>query len=297
MANSLGTLTPVLVAQEALQVLTDRFPVINSFVTDFSNDAVLYGQTVYSRLPQLPAASDFDSVNGYVPQSGILQDVPVTLNKFRNTSLSFTDAELSSTNLNLVEQFASALASSVGNDIMNGVAALFTSGNFASSVTTSGSALTRVNSVVAARKVLEANKSPENDRFFITSPTAEADLLSDESIVKLTWGAQGVSEAGIPNLHGFSFGNYTSMPTAGNLQAVALQKNAVVIASRPPYDPESSLGVPIPGIVKNVVDPRTGLTIQVRMSYDIGKGRLQVTYAWQYGVAVGASANLVRITK
>lgn len=295
MSNSLGTVTPTLVAQEALPILADTFPIVKAFVTDFSNENVLFGQTVYTRLPQVQAVADYDTANGYVASNGTLTDVPVTINKHSHSSVAFNDQEVASTNLNLIEQFASSLASAIGNDIMGGVSALFTTGNYATNVALGGTGITRVNGIVAARQKLEANKVPENDRYFITSPVTEAALLADESVVKLTWGAQGVSESGIPDLHGFKFGNYTSLPTTGGLCAVALQKAAVVIAGRTPENPVD-LGLPIPAKITNVTDPKTGFTIQVREFYDVAKGKIQVTYTWMYGCAVGSANSLVRIT-
>lgn len=290
MANSLGTTSPVIIAQEALQILTDRFPLIKAFVTDFSDEAVYFNSAIHTRLPQLTAVQAFDTVNGYVAASGILTDVSVTVNQHKHASVSFNDQEVASTPLNLVEQFASSLADQAGNDIMSAVAGLFTSGNYSQVVALTGQAMTRVNGIVAARQILESAKVPTNDRFFITSPAAEAQLLSDPSIVKTNWGALGISEASIPDTHGFKFGNYTSLALA----AVALQKNAVVIASRPVSNPDAVTASFAK--VTNVTDPLTGLTIQVREIPLPWLGKYQVTYTWMYGVAVGSSANLVRIT-
>lgn len=298
MSNSLGTLTPILVAQEALPILTDNFPLLAKFSTDFSNEGVLFGQQVISRIPQLTTVSDFDTTNGYVAGNGTLTDVPVTINKHRFTAVSFNDQELSSTRLDLVQQFASSLAAQVGNDLMSGISALFTTGNYASSVSVaSGSLITRDNGIVAAKKALDVNKVPQNDRFFITSPVSDNELLQDESLVKPTWGAPGIQTSNIPNAHGFSFGQYTSLPTTNNLIAVAAQKAAVVIAGRAPEIPSDLYNVPIPGKVQNVVDEKTGFTIQVRESYDMVRGKYQVTYAWMYGCAVGSPNSLVRITR
>jgi len=296
MSNSNGTLTPILVAQQALSILTDSFPFINAFTQDFSNEPVLFNQTVYSRIPTVQGVQDYDTTNGYVASNGTLTDVPVSINKHRHTSIAFNDQELASTQLNLVEQYASALVSAIGNDIASGVFALVTTGNYSTAVAiTSGSLATRNNSIVQAKKSLDINKVPQNDRFFISNPTIESELLQDESIVKLTWGANGVSESS-PNfdIHGFKFGAYTSLPSTSNLQAVGMQKQSIVIAGRAPEIPQN---VPLYGTIENVTDPRTGLTVQVRMFYDFKLGKLQVTYSWMYGVAVGSANSLVRVTR
>jgi len=59
--------------------------------------------------------------------------------------------------------------------------------------------------------------------------------------------------------------------------------------------PEVPTGVSIPGTIDTVTEPRTGLSISVRESYDVVKGQLQRTYALIYGVKAGETSSLVRI--
>lgn len=299
MANTLGTITPTLVAQEALELLSAQFPLLSAFTTDFSKESVLYGQTVYSRIPTVQAVQDFDTTNGYVASTGTLTDVPVTINKHRHTSVAFSDQELSSTNLNLIQQFATPLAFALGNDVMASVAALFITGTYSNPAPIAGVATaTRVNSILAAKKALDTAGVPQNDRFFINSPSSELELLSDASLVQSLYNvANSTANAGLPKTHGFGFGTYTSLPSTSSMIAVALQKNAVVIAARAPELPSANSSVMIPGNITNVTDPRTGLTIQIRESYDMVKAKMQVTYAIQYGVAVGSAKNAVIITR
>lgn len=296
MSNSLGTITPTLVAQEALPILADKYPFINSFVTDFSSEGVLFNQTVYSRIPLIQGAQDFDTTNGYVASAGTLTDVPVTINKHRHSSVSFNDQELSSTNLNLIEQFATSLAASVGQDMMSGIAALITSGNYTTSVAITGDA-TRANAILQAKLNLDNNKVIDSGRVFINSATTEFELLKDTSIVQLTFGGAGIGKNGLPSIHGFDFGTYNALPTTGSLVAAAAQKAAIVVAARAPELPSELISVPINGKITNVTDPKSGFTIQVREFYDIAKGKMQVSYVWMYGCAVGSAKSLVRITR
>jgi len=297
MANSLGTITPSLILQRALETLTDSFPILGSFVQDFSDVPVLYNQTVYSRIPQLQAVQSWNQASGFQPSTGTLIDIPVTINNFNYTEVAFNQQELSSTNLNLIETFAKPLAYQIGNDITAAVFGLVTTGNYTSSVAIpSGQLATRNNAVVPARLALNQNLAPQNDRFYIANPTIESELLQDESVVKMTWGAGGIGENSIPPLHGFQMGTYTAMPTTANLKAVALQKDALVIASRPP-SPLDLEGIPQVGLVQNVTDPRTGLTVQYVIFQDLAFGRIRVRYAWQYGVAVGNAKCLTRVTR
>jgi len=200
---------------------------------------------------------------------------------------------MSSTDLNLIDQYAESLAFGLGNDIMSAVAALWTTGNYSTVVSSAGAPLSRVSGIATARKALETNLVPKNDRYWISSPEAEFELFSDPSLVKLTWGAPGVDSTELPDALGFKFGTYQSMPNTGGLLAVAFQKSAVVIAARAPAIASNASQV---AFVENIIDPRSGLTIQVRQYYLPQLGLTQVDYVVMYGVAVGNPQCLAIVT-
>jgi len=51
--------------------------------------------------------------------------------------------------------------------------------------------------------------------------------------------------------------------------------------------PQDVTGIPLPGSINIVTDEDTGFSVQVREFYDMQKGKLQITFALMYGVAVG----------
>jgi hypothetical protein len=295
MSNNNGTITPSLVAQQALPILTANFPFLKAFVSDFSDEVVspLYSEVINTRIPSLQAVSSYSPTLGYVAATGNMTNVAVTINQHRNASIKFTDQEMSSTDLNLIDQYAESLAYGLGNDIMSAVASLWTTGNYSTVVSSAGAPLGRVSGVATARKALETNLVPQNDRYWISGPQAEFELFSDPSLVKLTYGAQGINENGIPDAMGFKFGTYQSMPTTAGLLAVAFQKSAIVIAARAPAIASNASQV---AFVENIIDPRSGLTIQVRQYYLPQLGLTQVDYVVMYGVAVGNPQCLAIVT-
>jgi len=293
MSNSNGTITPSLVAQEALEVLVTSFPMITSFCTDFSAQGIpLYGQTINTRIPQLTTVQNYDTTNGYAPATGTLTNVSLTINNHRHATISFNDQELSSSNLNLIQQHALELAGTIASDIMSGISTLFTTGNYNTYVSLQPQAsgiATRITVPVAANNKLDTNLVPASNRILIVNPEIKAELLSDPYIFATLYGGPGTSAPGIPNLAGFNIGTYNNLPySQNNLVAVAAQRGAVVVAARVPELPSSwAEGVPIPARITNVVDPKTGLTIQVRESYNPQLGQIFCTYTYMLGYAVG----------
>ena len=103
----------------------------------------------------------------------------------------------------------------------------------------------------------------------------------------------------IQNALGFEqIGEWVNLPTANNLTGFFANKNALVIASRVPKDP--ALVIPdlqIPGTIKIVTDPETGMTMMYRYWYDMKLGKLSMTLTWMYGVTLGIAGQGTLLTK
>ena len=141
---------------------------------------------------------------------------------------------------------------------------------------------------------LNSANVPVNGRYAVLNPSFYGALLNDTTVVanpQIT--GDLVRTAGIGNVAGFNINQYSAVP--GNsitLGGFFAQQEALLIATRVPEVPT---GVPIPGEISVVTEPRTGLSVQVRENYDVVKGQLQRTYALIYGVKAGEPASLVRI--
>ena len=293
MANSLGTLNAALIAQRGLELLVTDYPIIGQIVSDFSNEDVKYNQTITTRIPSVGTVQDFDTTNGYVPASGVSTDVSVTLNKFKHASFEINDAEFSATNRNLVEDYALAFSSAIGAQIMADVSALFTSGNYSNATVQAISGADRTTVVVAPNAALNKRFVPKS-RFAIFNSDLYAALLSDKTIVELTYKGIGIGEAQLPVIHGVTMNEYAALPTTGNLLGVVGSKDSVVFASRVPAD-GGFADLPAVGRISTVTEPKSGLSVQVRESYDMKRGARLVTYAIIYGTAKGNPLSMQRI--
>ncbi len=293
MANSLGTLNAALIAQRGLELLVSDFPVIGQIVSDFSNEDVKYNQTITTRIPSVGIVQDFNTSTGYVAASATSTDVSVTLDKFKHASFELNDAEFSATNRNLVEDYAVAFSYALGSQIMSDLAGLFTSGNYSYSTTQALSGADRKSVIVTPNTALN-KRFVSKDRFAIFNSDLYAALLSDNTIVELTFKGIGIGETQLPVIHGVTLNEYSAMPTTGNLVGVVGAKDALVFASRVPAD-AGFADLPAVGRISTVTEPKSGLSVQVRESYDMRKGSRQVTYAVIYGVAKGNTNSLQRI--
>jgi len=314
MPNQLGTLSPAEVTLEVIAILKKRFPQITAISTDFSSAAVKFNQNVISRVVVPQPAQDYDTVNGYVAESSVTQDVPVTINKHKHVSLAFNDQELSSTVRNLPQEQLEGAAYSLGRQISLdlwgqavvanfGTPASGNTQNAAVSVTAVGN-VTRQTLLAIRAALSKAGAGP--NRFGLVNADVFAALGADATIVSRFYYndepdfMQGVLE----NLAGFEkiieYAELPNAPTgtgAGNLGWFGTPAG-LVFASRVPADPGMFVtDVPVPAKIQNVSDPDTGLTIQYRYMYDPWKGKLQMTLTLMYGVAIGVPGHAILLVQ
>jgi len=293
MANSIGTTNANVIAQRALEILVADYSFLRNSVTDFSSEAAKYNASIYTHRISATTAQDYSQANGYVATATTQTDVQITLNKFKHVSYAVDDQERTSSNINLIERFAGAAAHALGLQMVGDLLALVTSSSFTSALTQSSATFSYA-SVVSAGITLNNANVPQNDRYAVLAPSFYGRLLNDSTIVS---NAQITGEqartAGIGSVAGFNINMYSAVPSNSiTLGGFFAQREALLIAARVPEVPT---GVPIPGDISVVTEPRTGLSVQVRENYDVVKGLLQRTYALIYGVKAGETNSLVRI--
>jgi hypothetical protein len=293
MPNSIGTTNANVIAQRALEILVADYSFLRNSVADFSSEAAKYGASIYTHRISATTAQDYSQSNGYAATATTQTDVQITLNKFKHVSYSVDDQERTSSNINLIERFAGAAAHALGLQMVGDLLALVTSSTFTSALTVASSAFS-YRSVVSAGITLNNNNAPVNGRYAVLNPSFYGALLNDSTVVanpQIT--GDLVRTAGIGNVAGFNINQYSAVPSNSiTLGGFFAQQEALLIAARVPEVPT---GIEIPGSISVVTEPRTGLSISVRESYDVVKGQLQRTYAMIYGVKAGEPASLVRI--
>jgi hypothetical protein len=293
MPNSIGTTNANVIAQRALEILVADYSFLKNSVSDFSSEAAKYGASIYTHRISATTAQDYSQANGYVATATTQTDVQITLNKFKHVTYSVDDQERTSSNINLIERFAGAAAHALGLQMVGDLLALVTSSTFTSALTVASSAFS-YRSVVSAGITLNNNNAPVNGRYAVLNPSFYGALLNDSTVVanpQIT--GDLVRTAGIGNVAGFNISAYSAIPSNSiTLGGFFAQQEALLIAARVPEVPT---GVPIPGEISVVTEPRTGLSVQVREAYSVQTGQLSRTYALIYGVKAGEPASLVRI--
>jgi len=296
-ANSLGTLSPTLVTLDTIAFLKKTFPIITQITTDFSADATLLNSTVISRVVTPPPAHDYVSPaaagTGYNAQdAATTTDVPVVINKHKFATLAFSDTEVSSTKRDLTTEQKQALAYALGRQLLIDLFALVTPTNFTTTYQIVDPKNSNRHTVMAMRQLLVTNGASIN-RFGVVNPIVFAALGQDTSVIsKFNFGGAdpnlSSSSGTIDGFSGFStIIEYAELNTANSLAGFFGAKEALVMAARVPEVPDIAL----PGIIENVVDPDSGLTIQYREYYDMMGGMLNVTLTWMYGVAKGVTGH------
>jgi len=293
MANSIGTTNANVIAQRALEILVADYSFLRNSVTDFSSEAAKYNASIYTHRISATTAQDYSQANGYVATATTQTDVQITLNKFKHVSYAVDDQERTSSNINLIERFAGAAAHALGLQMVGDLLALVTSSSFTSALTQSSATFSYA-SVVSAGITLNNANVPQNDRYAVLAPSFYGRLLNDSTIVaNAQISGEQSRTAGIGSVAGFNINLYSAVPQNSiTLGGFFAQREALLIAARVPEVPT---GVPIPGDISVVTEPRTGLSVQVRENYDVVKGLLQRTYALIYGVKAGETNSLVRI--
>jgi len=293
MANTIGTTNANVIAQRALEILVADYSFLKNSVTDFSSEAAKYNASIYTHRISATTAQDYSQANGYVATATTQTDVQITLNKFKHVSYAVDDQERTSSNINLIERFAGAAAHALGLQMVGDLLALVTSSSFTSALTQSSATFSYA-SVVSAGITLNNANVPQNDRYAVLAPSFYGRLLNDSTIVaNAQISGEQSRTAGIGSVAGFNINLYSAVPQNSiTLGGFFAQREALLIAARVPEVPT---GVPIPGDISVVTEPRTGLSVQVRENYDVVKGLLQRTYALIYGVKAGETNSLVRI--
>lgn len=290
MSNSLGTIGTNVIAQEALNFLAAQYPFISQVSTDFSNETAQFNSSIISTIPSVGVVSDYSATNGYVATDVTGNSVSVTLNKFKHATFSLTDAELSSTNMNLIEGYAQSYAEGLGQQIMADVAALLVTGSILNSTVTGLASASVANIINKPNTALNKRNVPR-DRFGIFNSDFYGALFDDDQIVNLQKGGNGISASNLPVVHGVALSDYSALPTTSNLVGAIGHKSAIVFASRLPSD-VGSKAAPTVADIQVVTHPKSGLSILVRKWYDPGLGQLKMSFALIYGVALADQARI-----
>jgi len=307
MANTLGTLATATIVQEALALIFTKRPVLNSISMGFTDrngsPIAAFNQSVITRTLGIPTVQNF---GGTISARGDV-DVNVTLDQFKEVGYSYTPQEYSGTNRDLIREAADPLAIALANHMVDAIASIWTIGNFptrtGADAVANGSTVTKT--VLGAgwsyphltdvRKTLNQSGVPDAGRFYVGNSNVYGSLLTDLRIVGFLnnqSNGDAIKTGKLPDVAGFGLAEYPGLPSTGNLCAFSGTKDSTVYAHRVPRDPREVIpGLPIPGNMGYVTEPRTGLTVMVLEYIDLATLNIVTKLIWMYGKAVGNANN------
>lgn len=289
--NTIAGVNLTRIAQLSLDALVANRFQLPKIVTDISTEVQPTGNAVTTRFPTQVATQDFDSSKA--TSNAAMTARTVTLNQFRGVSIGFKDTERTFSDINLSTMYIEPTLSAIFEDIFDNVAARVTAANFSTNVV-SNSASFDADDVADLATTLSTAKVPLRDRSIVLSPAYFGSLVKDSNIQSAYayGGSETIRENSIPRLHGFDLIEFTgSIPTnSENLVGWACAPQAMVLAARAVVPPPVGTWS---GNVADIVDPVSGMPIQIREWYD----GVELRYEWAtlYGTQIGVTGNLVRI--
>lgn len=206
MANTL--LTPSIIAREALATLYAQTVMLPLVHTDYSDEFAKVGDTVTIRKPATFASRDFvaDS-SAIVIQNATETSTTVVMDKHYDVSFEVTSKEMTLSVQDFREQFIAPAMEAHSQKVDQILCGLYA--DVYNSVGTAGTAPGTVADVLAVREVLNDQKVPFTDRYFVINPAADAKVLAQEAFTNLQWNdianADALNEAAIGRKFGFSF--------------------------------------------------------------------------------------------
>ena len=291
-SNSLGALEGELVLQRALSLLKLEYPFLFAISTDFSAENGAFDQTVKTRLKGALTAQEYDPSTGYTDSDATTTDVPVKIDEHWGVSVSFNANELSGTNRDLFGEQAEGLQSALADKVIATLYALITAGNFTHYTTSTVAGFKRKTFTTIARK-LGQRKVPAAGRFALLSPEFFEQASDDTSVVALATQQRAdlITEYKLPPIAGFQPWEAVNLPTTGDLAGFFGTARALALATRVPNDYTQVLaGVPSVGLVQNITNPETGITVQLVRFVNHSLARATARAALMWGAAVGDPA-------
>lgn len=292
--NTLGTLVNALVSQRVLELVVSRRPMLRGSVMDFSDEVKSKGDTVTTRTIGIPTVQNF----GGTVSAAADADVTTTLSEFKEVRYTFTAAEIVGTSRNLVAERSEAMALSLGNSMVDALAALVTESNFppgspVTKQTVCASASVDYSTITAINKLMNTVGVPDTYRFgWVNCAVAEA--MANDELIMANFDKSPIASAygHWTNLKGFAdIWEYPALPAGSdNVTGFFASRSALVIAARVPRDPSSLVGTNYPGTLVTVTDPVTGLSVLRNEWVEGASWEVNTRLVTLYGVHLGQAA-------
>lgn len=292
--NSIGGMNLTVIAEETLQTLLAYAPLLGSFTTNFSSEAIpSNGKGVYAVTTRLPLAlTAVDVSSGYTRQATTSSAITMTLNTHIGVPYAFSDLEIAQNGLaGLQRNFIRPAVQAIVKKLMTDTFANFVTSSYGKGYVGAATAITYAKTVDFATSCSLNNIGEE--RFFIVNPTIYGALAKDTAISPAyAYGTSDVVQKyqimNVAGLKVIQYNDLSSLTLASSrsdgttLLGVGGQASSMCIIARVP-----EVSATYPGLVENATDPSSGLTIQIRRWTDPNNGLEYLAPNLLYGIAKG----------
>jgi hypothetical protein len=284
MANTIAGANLAEIAQESLAGLSSLFAPLSALTTDFSADIQGAGESVTTRYPTKPTASDMSAGIKSASADVAMTSATVSLDTHYGFTYGFTDVERSKSSINLNNLFIEPALQALGDKVFGDVWNLITAANFATHETITAANFDRDDLADLNATLTETKKAPQGGRSVFMNPTYYASLVKTLNSAEIPGITEEKREAIVPRVAKFDcYETDLADNNSEDLAAFAFQRNALLMAGRG-VDTELAEQAGIE--VETVVIPGLGLPVQFRRFYD-NDGILYYNCNLLYGVAKG----------
>lgn len=268
-ANALGALK----ANTVMARLVNR---------NFENAVAQQGDTLH--IPRRGTLSvNTKSANTAVTlQTPTADTVDVTLSNHKEVSFLVEDIAAAQANQSILDGYIMDGMIAMAEYIDAALLALYSGFSTTPIDATSGSGGITAATVTEARRLLNAAKVPQQDRYIVWHEDAEAELLDVEKFTSSDFGDNGdaVREAIIGRKYGFShFMDQQVVVATSEAKNLAFHKDSIVLVTRPLPPPPEGTGA------RSTVMNEDGFSVRVTYAWNPSHLAMQVTLDMLYGVA------------
>lgn len=289
------TNTPVVLATTLAAFMT-RVPQLSMLSLDTSADEMVLDQQAIAHIRTLPSIAAYDSSAGYFnganDQSGLLTDVPVTMDQHKHVTLSLN--YLATLGDQKVDMELSDAAYVLGKAVVDSVLAKAATAANTTYTVTETEANTDLDTLRSVRKLMNTNKADPLNRFGLVSSGFAGKLDTDPLIVSKDYhGQQGGGEGLLrfTNVGGFrEIHEYPDLPTTANLSGLFFDRRLMVAKTAIPKTTvalAASLGFAQTEVLDVQSDPGTGLTLLMIKHTKPGTLDKYISFVMLWGSAAG----------
>ena len=292
-------------AQESLQQFIATMPSMNLFTKNFDSEIANGGTAVTTRIPTTIFGAANDLTQGYGNTSASSSAVTATL-KLRNHDMVFDELQWATITPNVIQKtYLPSLTKQLANSIVSDAISNVSSSYYTNTITVASSSLFTVTgstSLLQAATTLSNLEIPEEGRYAIVTPNVYQSLVNGIFPTYVYGDKAAIQENKVQMLNGFELHKYARLynatkPQGGasysggdKLIGIAGNSEGLVFAVRQPVEINN-------GLVQSAtaVDETSGISVQVRLIYDVSEPAWRLVVVACYGVARGNASGIVPI--